>query len=434
VTKDNMKENNTLELKQIMTADIKKEIIAFANSEGGTLYIGVDDSGRIVGVDNADEVVLQLTNMLRDGVRPDIMMFVNVSAEIRDGKQVVAAAVQRGTARPYYIKEKGLRPEGVYVRQGAVSVPASESAIRQMIKDTDGDKYEEMRSFNQNLDFETTSEEFKKHGMNFGKEQMRTLGLVNTDGLFTNLGLLFSDQNPYTIKAAVFEGTSKTTVKDRFEFTGSLLKQLNETYQFIDRYNRTRAEFSGLHRIDMRDYPESALREALLNAIVHRDYAMGGSTLVSIFDDRIEIVSIGGLIKGLTVDDIMLGISLPRNERLANIFYRLKLIEAYGFGMQKIFGSYEGKTIKPQIESTNNAFKVVLPNVNEIAAGRLGLNDNENAIMELLDKEYSVTRAKVQETLSLSQSMSIRLLKQLTDKGHIKPVGNGKNRKYIKLK
>jgi ATP-dependent DNA helicase RecG len=157
-------------------------------------------------------------------------------------------------------------------------------------------------------------------------------------------------------------------------------------------------------------------------------------TFVSIFDDRIEIVSIGGLIKGLTVDDIMLGISLPRNERLANIFYRLKLIEAYGFGMQKIFGSYEGKTIKPQIESTNNAFKVVLPNVNEIAAGRLGLNDNENAIMELLDKEYSVTRAKVQETLSLSQSMSIRLLKQLTDKGHIKPVGNGKNRKYIKLK
>lgn len=102
-----------------------------------------------------------MTNMLRDGVRPDIMMFVNVSAEIRDGKQVVAAAVQRGTARPYYIKEKGLRPEGVYVRQGAVSVPASESAIRQMIKDTDGDKYEEMRSFNQNLDFETTSEEFK---------------------------------------------------------------------------------------------------------------------------------------------------------------------------------------------------------------------------------------------------------------------------------
>ena len=103
MTKYNMKENNTLELKQIMTADIKKEIIAFANSEGGTLYIGVDDSGRIVGVDNADEVVLQLTNMLRDGVRPDIMMFVNVSAEIRDGKQVVAAAVQRGTARPYYI-------------------------------------------------------------------------------------------------------------------------------------------------------------------------------------------------------------------------------------------------------------------------------------------------------------------------------------------
>src|SRR5699024_11153931 len=125
-----------------------------------------------------------------------------------------------------------------------------------------------------------------------------------------------------------------------------------------------RAEFEGLNRIDKRDYPSEALREALLNAITHRDYSFSGSTLISIFDDRIEFVTIGGLVRGLTFDDIMLGVSALRNQNLANVFYRLKLIEAYGTGILKINESYAECAVKPQFEVTDNAFKITLPNIN----------------------------------------------------------------------
>ena len=144
-----------------------------------------------------------------------------------------------------------------------------------MIKETDGDNYEDMRSINQDLTFESAGIEFASRKVPFGVGQYKTLKLINADDMYTNLAHLISDQCVHTIKAAVFEGADKSVFKDREEFSGSILKQLNEVYQYISRYNRTRAEFSGLHRIDHKDYPEEALREALLNSLVHRDYAHG---------------------------------------------------------------------------------------------------------------------------------------------------------------
>lgn len=145
---------------------------------------------------------------------------------------------------------------------------------------------------------------------------------------------------------------------------------MEEAFNYIDCYNRTRAEFSGLDRLDMRDYPPEAIREALLNAIVHRDYSFSGATLISIFEDRIEFVTIGGLVKGITLDDVKLGISVLRNQHLANIFYRLRLIEAYGTGILKINECYDDYDVKPLIETTGNAFKITLPNTNFHAEGQ----------------------------------------------------------------
>lgn len=130
----------------------------------------------------------------------------------------------------------------------------------------------------------------------------------------------------------------------------------------IDRYNRTRAEFDGLKRIDIREYTITAVREALLNYIVHRDNSFSGSTLISIFDDRIEFVTIDGLVKGISKEDILLGVSILRNKNLADIFYRLKLIEAYGTGIHKIMESYNINSVSPRIEVTENAFKITLHN------------------------------------------------------------------------
>lgn len=273
-------ESETIELKEIVVEDIKKEIIAFANSAGGTLYVGVADDGSIVGVDSPDTVTQQISNMVRDSIKPDVTMFVRYDTKVVDRKQIVAVEIQRGTERPYYLAKKGLRPEGVYVRQGTSSVPATTTAIRRMIKDTDGDSFEAMRSLEQNLTFQAAAKEFEARNIAFGVPQMQTLGLLSTDGIYTNLGLLLSEQCTHTVKAAVFEGTDQNIFRDRQEFTGSLLQQMSEVYEYIDRRNQVRSTFDKLRRIDTRDYPEVAIREALLNSLVHRDYSFSASTLM----------------------------------------------------------------------------------------------------------------------------------------------------------
>lgn len=166
------RETEIVELKAIVQDSIKKEIIAFANCDGGTVYIGVADDGTVLGVENADECALQVSNMLRDAVKPDITMFVHYETLDYEGKAVVSINIQRGTNRPYYLAKKGLRPEGIFVRQGYSSVPATDTVIRQMIKETDGDSFEEMRSINQELTFETTKKEFKTRKVAFGQPQM----------------------------------------------------------------------------------------------------------------------------------------------------------------------------------------------------------------------------------------------------------------------
>lgn len=424
-----MIEGSMIEFKQTVVDDIKKEVVAFANTQGGVIYVGIADDGGIVGVESYDEVSLQVSNMIRDAIKPDITMFVQYSHEIMSDKTVVKIDVQKGADSPYYIAKKGLRPEGVYVRQGSSSVPASESAIRRMIKETDGDTFEVMRSLNQNLTFQAAKREFDARKVVFGEMQMMTLGILNADHIYTNLGLLLSDQCVHTIKASVFEGTGKSVFKDRREFSGSLLQQINEAYDFIDLNNKTKAVFSKLYRIDYKAYPEEALREALLNALVHREYAYSGSTLISIFDDRIELVSLGGLVNGLTLDDIYLGISQCRNEKLAAVFYRLNLIEAYGTGIQKIMASYSDNQVKPHIETTDNAFKIVLPNRH--VQGRSNVvNEKEKAILAFAAQRNLISRKDIEELLSLSQTMAGRLLKQLVEKGMLEIVGDGRKRKY----
>ena len=280
-----------------------------------------------------------LTNPLKnmhDAIKPDLTMFLHYETLEEDGKKVVAVSIQRGTERPYYIAKKGLRPEGVYARQGYSSVPATDSAIRQMIKETDGDHFEEMRSLNQELTFEAAQKEFELRDIEFGSQQMQTLKMIDKEGIYSNLGLLLSDQCVYTIKVAVFQGKEQEVFKDRREFSGSLLQQMNGVYEFIDFRNQTHATINGLLRTDIRDYPEVAVREALLNLIVHRDYSFSASALISIYEDRIEFVSVGGLVPGMELEGIMVGLSVCRNQKLTNVFYCLKLIEAYGTGMRKI--------------------------------------------------------------------------------------------------
>lgn len=427
-------ESEVVELKAEIVGDICKEVIAFANTKGGTLYIGVRNDGSIVGVENADRVTLQLNNMIWDSIKPDVTMFVHYNTQRIADKDIVVVTIQKGTDRPYYLSSKGLTPSGVYVRNGTSSDPASDAAIRKMIKETDGDSFESMRSLEQNLSFDAAKGQFEKQNIPFDPAKMQTLGMVTADGIYTNIALLLSDQCTSTIKAAAFAGNDKGTFQDRREFGGSLFQQMEELYSYLDMRNQTKATFDGLYRIDTRDYPEEALRETLLNSLVHRDYSFSASTLVSVYHDRIEFVSVGGLPTGIELDDIMLGLSVCRNPKLAAVFYRLQLIEAYGTGMPKIMKAYAESKVKPKIEVSSNAFKITLPNRNAVA-NKAGApagepKSGEKLILDFIGSNGYIVRSDVDQLLDVSQSTANRILKNMVAEGLIYQDGNGRRTKY----
>lgn len=426
-------ETENIEFKVQFTEEIYKEVIAFANTDGGIIYVGIDDNGNVIGLNDVDKEYTRITNGIRDAIMPDVTMFVRFT--IQENK-VVRITVNEGTNKPYYLKGKGLKPSGVYVRQGTSSASASPEKIRQMIKESDGDNFEEMRSMHQELTFTAASDAFQKYGVDFSKEKYRVLGIThNNDSLYTNLAMIISDQCKHTVKVAIFGDEANTMFRDSREFGGSIFKQLEDTYSYLMLCNNTASTFEGLKRIDQRDYPEEAIREALLNAIVHRDYGFSGSIIININDKEAEFISIGGLLPGLMPDDIRSGISQPRNKNLAEIFHRLHLIESYGTGIRKIYSLYSNCSTQPRIEVTNNTFKIVLPNMN-----KMDLSESSNKtpatpqmclILDHISNNGYITDDEIGSLLCLKKTRIFNLTKQMRELGLIVVDGRGKNKKYL---
>jgi len=233
-----------------------------------------------------------------------------------------------------------------------------------MIKDNSAGQFITELSIEQNLTFVYADKTFNEKDIKFGQQQKQSLGLIRPDGRYTNLALLLSDQCPYTTKAAIFEGKNKDIFKDRKEFTGSIFKQIDDVLSYLHVYNRVYGTFEGAYRMDYSDYPDITLREAYINALIHRDYFIEGSILISMFDDRLEFMSLGGVMPGVTHDLMLTGVSVTRNEKLAQVFYRLNIIEAFGTGIPRIFSAYNNSAIKPEIPVINGGFLIRLPNRN----------------------------------------------------------------------
>lgn len=420
-----LKESQTLELKREVTDGLKREVIAFANTNGGEIYIGVEDDGTVVGLPNAQKDLEAVSSMLHDSIRPDILVHTTAEIITIDGKDIIKIIVSRGTRRPYHIASKGMKPSAVFVRHGTSVSNASDEAIRQMIIESDGSQYEVMRSLNQELTFHEAKAQFEQLDLSFEEQHKRTLGLINQDGYYTNLGLLLSDQCEHSIKCGRYDGVDKLHFQDRKEFNGSILKQVNDTYEYIQLHNAKAASFEGLNRIEHTEYPEYAIREALINAVVHRDYSFSSSILIHIFDNRIEIVSVGGLVQGLTLEDIELGISQSRNPKLANCFYRIKWIESYGTGLQRIKESYKNFAQQPFWQVGPNSFVVTLPK--QTLSKLQGSND---LILKWIKEQEEFTAKDLERYLDKSKSSVRHLLEQLIEAGVIKRVGKGRATRY----
>jgi ATP-dependent DNA helicase RecG len=278
----------------------------------------------------------------------------------------------------------------------------------------------------QDLTFRDLAEEFESKDMTFGKSQKRTLGIIGADGLYTNLGLLLSDQCAYTVKFAVFKGTTNFEFKTRKEIGGSLIRQIHAAFDFLSLANNLPAKISGLYRVEQYDYPAEALREAMLNALIHREYALSGSNIVNIYDDKIEFKSLGGLVPGLEKEDLYAGISFQRNEKLAGVFHILNYIEAYGTGIRKIMYYYENLPKKPEIDVTNATFTLTLPNINYMSA-TASKKEQENEIKpqhkevaEYLKAHDYVTNKIAQDILNVGQTRAYTIIKEMLHAGLVK--------------
>lgn len=421
-------ESYKVELKRELNQDFKKEIIAFANSDGGEIFVGVDKNGNPFEITDTESTMEAIGNMIRDGIRPDLTAYTSIEKVSANGVPVIRVAVMRGIKRPYHLTDKGLKPTGVFVRHGVSSVPASEDMIRQMLRDSDGVSFDKSRCINQELTFDYAQKYFSESGVGFEENNKRTLGLIDSDGYYTNAALLLSDQCEHSIKCAIYEGTGKTEFKARQEFTGSILKQINEAYEYINVYNKQNSTFDKMKRVEHYDYPLYAVREALLNSVVHRDYDYSGSILVNIYDNRIEFISIGGLVKGITVKDIMSGVSQPRNTVIANVFYRLNLIESYGTGIMRIIEAYRGCAMQPAFAPAPSSFVTTLPNTHYYIGSELSDVDK---VMSMFETKNEISRKDVESILNCSKFAAISVIKELLAEEKIAKIGAARAVRYI---
>jgi len=219
----------------------------------------------------------------------------------------------------------------------------------------------------------------------------------------------------------------------KFQFD-RLLKQLDDTLKYLNLVNRIKGKIENFQRIDTKDYPDFALREAVLNAIIHRNYNFTGSILISVFDDRIEVNSLGGLMLGLTIEDIISGTSQSRNKNLSNIFYRLKFIENFGTGIGRMFDIYKEYNLEPIISVTDNTFKITLPNVNYIEETKQDIIiklPQKEIILNYIKENKRINREIVDKLLSVSTARSKQIISEMISENLIERKGNGRSTYYI---
>lgn len=337
-------ESTTLEFKKQLPKGLQvaKTLIAFANTSGGKLVVGVDDQQQLLGIQgDIFEIQEQITSMTHELCMPNILPFIYV--ENIDGIELLVVEVGRGALLPYYLKSQG-REQGTYIRLGSTNRQASLEYIQQLELQRLNQTFDEQANLQYRLDdinLQPLQEAFSREGKELSMEKMRNFKLLvhqhgqdyPSHGLLILLGLY----EQVEIKCSRFKGNTMTVFLDKKEYRGGVFSQLEQTEQFIKNHLHLRAEITGLQRTEQYEIPIAAIREALVNAVLHRDYSNAGRDIkVGIYDDMLNIVSPGGLPHGLTEGELLKGRSEIRNRVIARVFKELGYIEQWGSGILRI--------------------------------------------------------------------------------------------------
>ena len=416
-----MKESKELELKSTITNTFLKTVSAFSNYNSGKIIFGIDDNGKIIGLENIEELCLDLENKINDNIspKPDFRFIKDTK------KNIITLIVEEGLNKPYLYKGKA------YKRNDTSTVEVDRIEFNRLTLLGLNQYYEELKARKQDLEFKVLKKELeeKLSLKNFSKDVLKTLNLYDDKNAYNNAAELLADKNTFSgVDIAKF-GKSIDEILDRNLFVNiSIILQYQKTLEVFNRYYKYE-QILGSERIEKELIPEKAFREVIANALIHRTWDVNSNIRISMYEDKIEVSSPGGLPSGISEKEYLNGqISQLRNPILANIFFRLKYIEMFGTGIRRINESYKDYAVKPAFEIFENSIKITLP----IITTRLFLTTDEKIVMDILEKGAILSSSEILKMTELKKDKLNRLLKKLIQKNYIDVLGNGRGTKYLK--
>ena len=415
-----MRETRILEFKETITNTFLKTVSAFSNYDGGTVLFGIDNDGNIKGLPDVKQACLDIENKINDSITPQ----PDYTLEIKNNDQTIKLTVKSGLQKPYLYKSKA------YKRNDTATIEVDTLEFSRLVLDGKNIRFEELPCKDQELSFEILHYKLKETVRieNFDKDTLKTLNLYDDVNGFNNAAGLLADKNHFPGIDIVKFGENISIIQKRSTFENiSVLEVYEKAIEVFRDYYQYEV-IQGADRKKMEKISEAAFREAIANALIHRVWDVDSQIRVSMFDDRIEIVSPGGLPSGITEEEYLAGkLSVLRNRNLANVFYRLGFVEIFGTGITRIKQLYAEGLIKPDFEVSENAIKIVLP----IFEKNADLTEDEIVIYKLLSKTMLKPISEVAPYVPFGKSKTTKLLKEMCQKGVITVEGKGKGTKYI---
>lgn len=415
-----MRETRILEFKENVTNTFLKTVSAFANYDGGSIFFGIDDDGNVKGLSDVKQSCLDIENKINDSISPQ----PNYTLEIQNNDQVIKLTVKSGLYKPYLYKSKA------YKRNDTSTIEVDTLEFSRLILEGKNIRFEELPCKEQALSFEALQRKLKDRIQieTFNQDTLKTLNLYDDINGYNNAAGLLADKNHFPGIDIVKFGENISIIQKRitFENTSVLDVYENAVAVFRDYYQYEVIE--GADRKRMEKIPEAAFRETIANALIHREWDVEAQIRILMHDDRIEVVSPGGLPSGITVEEYLSGkLSVLRNRNLANVFYRLGFVEIFGTGITRIKQIYEEALRKPEFEVTENTIKIMLPVFERIAH----LTEDEKMIYKVLSKTMLKPISEIEPYVPFGKSKITQLLKEMGRKGVVQVQGKGRGTKYI---
>jgi predicted HTH transcriptional regulator len=353
-------ESNRIELKRELTDTLEKEVIAFLNyRDGGVIYIGIDDkTQKVIGVTDADALQLKIKDRIKNNISPSTMGLFDVVAETREGKNIIKITVASGSEKPYYLSKMGMSAKGCYIRIGSASEPMPVRMIEDLFAGRIRNSIGTIKSRNQTLSFEQLKIYYSETPLKLNARFAHNLELLTEDGAYNYAAYLLSDVNGLSIKIAKYAGLDRVNLIENEEYGYcSLVKATKAVLEKLKVENKTFARITPNLREERKLLNPVALREAVINAIIHNNYSNEVPPKFELFADRLEITSAGGLPSGFDEEEFFMGYSVPQNKELMRVFRDLDMVEQLGSGVPRILEHYPRSIYR----FTPNFIRLVLP-------------------------------------------------------------------------